>query len=247
MLFRSDENLRRLLPRIRRRVVTYGLARGAEVSAGGIEVDADGSRYELRVRGGLAGTVRLKQPGRTAVLNSLAAAAVGLEFGLGTRAIRAGLEAFDGVERRLERRGAAAGVRVVDDYAHHPSEIRATLEAIREAFGARTVVIFQPHRYSRLEALHDDFCGAFGDADLVVVTEVHAAGETPIPGIDGARLAAGIEAAGHPGVRFIPQIEEVAAAIVPELAPGDVVVTLGAGTIAGLPDALLEALRAPAD
>ena len=116
--------------------------------------------------GGLAGAVHLKQPGRTAVLNSLAAAAVGLEFGLGTPAIRKGLEAFTGVERRFQMRGAPAGVRIVDDYAHHPSEIRETLEAARAAFGARTVAVFQPHRYSRVKDLHDEFCRAFGGADV---------------------------------------------------------------------------------
>ena len=239
----DDANIRSLLPRVRRRVVTYGLRPDADVSAEEIEVHEGGSRYRLRIRRGLAGTVNLKQPGRTAVLNSLAAAAVGLEFGLGTPAIRGGLEAFAGVERRFETRGTVGGIRIVDDYAHHPSEITATLEAARSAFAARTVAVFQPHRYSRVRALHDDFCRAFGGADVVVVTEIYPAGETPIPGVDGAGLAAGIARTGHPDARFIARLDEVACRLAPDLRAGDVVLTLGAGTITGLPEQLQEALR----
>ena len=237
------ENVRSLLPRVRRRVITYGLAPDAEISAEGISIAEDGTRYELRIRGGLAGAVHLKQPGRTAVLNSLAAAAVGLEFGLGTPAIRRGLEAFTGVERRFQRRGTPAGVRIVDDYAHHPTEIRETLEAARAAFGARTVAVFQPHRYSRVRDLHEEFCRAFTGADVVVVTDIYPAGEKPIPGVDGEELARGIRGAGHPDVRFLGRLEEVADRLAPELGAGDVVLTLGAGSITRLPDLLQEALR----
>ncbi len=237
------DNVRSLLPRVRRRVITYGLSPDAEISAEKISIAEDGTRYELRIRGGLAGAVHLKQPGRTAVLNSLAAAAVGLEFGLGTPAIRKGLEAFTGVERRFQRRGTPAGVRIVDDYAHHPSEIRETLEAARAAFGARTVAVFQPHRYSRVRDLHEDFCRAFAGADVVVVTDIYPAGEKPIPGVDGEELARGIRGAGHPDVRFLGRLEEVADRLAPELGAGDVVLTLGAGSITQLPDLLQEALR----
>ena len=237
------DNVRSLLPRVRRRVITYGLSPDAEISAEKISIAEDGTRYELRIRGGLAGAVHLEQPGRTAVLNSLAAAAVGLEFGLGTPAIRKGLEAFTGVERRFQRRGTPAGVRIVDDYAHHPSEIRETLEAARAAFGARTVAVFQPHRYSRVRDLHEEFCRAFAGADVVVVTDIYPAGEKPIPGVDGEELARGIRGAGHPDVRFLGRLEEVADRLAPELGAGDVVLTLGAGSITQLPDLLQEALR----
>ena len=237
------ENVRSLLPRIRRRVVTYGFSEEADISAEGVSISEDGSRFELRIRGGFAGKVHLRQPGRTAVLNSLAAAAVGLEFGLGTPAIRKGLEAFAGVERRFQMRGTVAGIRIVDDYAHHPREIEETLDAARSAFAARTVAIFQPHRYSRVEALRDDFCRAFAAADVVVVTDVYAAGETPIPGVDGRSLADGIREAGHPDARFIGGLDEVASRLAPDLRTGDVVLTLGAGTITQLPDKLQEVLR----
>ena len=237
------ENVRSLLPRIRRRVITYGLSPEAEISADGISISEDGTRYELRIRGGLAGTVHLRQPGRTAVLNSLAAAAVGLEFGLGTPAIREGLEAFAGVERRFQQRGTVGGVRIVDDYAHHPTEIAETLDAARAAFSARTVAIFQPHRYSRVQALYEEFSRAFGAADIVVVTDIYPAGEAPIPGVDGEWLAAGIRSAGHPDTRFIARLDDVASELAPDLRSGDVVMTMGAGTITQLPDMLQEVLR----
>lgn len=236
------ENVRSLLPRIRRRVVTYGFSEDADISAERVSISEDGSRFELRIRGGFAGKVHLRQPGRTAVLNSLAAAAVGLEFGLGTPAIRKGLEAFAGVERRFQMRGSVGGIRIVDDYAHHPREIEETLDAARSAFGARTVAIFQPHRYSRVKALRDDFCRAFDAADVVVVTDVYAAGETPIPGVDGKSLVDGIRKAGHPDARFMAGLDEVASRLAPDLRSGDVVLTLGAGTITQLPDKLQEVL-----
>ncbi len=238
----DNANLAGLLPRIRRRVVTYGFAEDADVTAANVEIDQGGSRYQLRVRGGIAGTVRLRQPGRTAVQNSLAAAAVGLELGIGTRTVREGLEAFSGVDRRFEQRGVVRGVRLVDDYAHHPSEITATLEGARAAYGTRTVAIFQPHRFSRVAALDTEFRHAFEQADTVVVTDIYPAGEEPLPGVTGEALAAGIAATGHPDARFIGDLEAVASALAPELRPGDLVLTLGAGTINRLPDLLREAL-----
>ncbi len=239
----DDANLRTLLPRVRRRVVTYGLDRAADVSATDISIAATGSRYRLRVKGALAGEVRLCQPGLTAVLNSLAAAAVGLEFGLRARDVAAGVSAFAGVERRFQDRGSAAGVRIVDDYAHHPSEIRATLAAAKAAFATRTVAVFQPHRYTRVRSLFSEFCEAFGDADSVAITAIYPAGEEPLPGVDGRRLASGIAAAGHPDVRFVGSLEEAAERVAPTLDDGDLVLTLGAGSITTLPDRLLEAIR----
>ena len=241
----DSEHVRSLLPRIRRRVTTYGLSPDAEISAEEISISGDGTRYELRIHGGLAGPVHLRQPGRTVVLNSLAAAAVGLELGLGTPAIRKGLEAFAGVERRFQLRGTAQGIRIVDDYAHHPTEILETLDAARAAFAGRTIAIFQPHRFSRVRSLFEEFCAAFGAADVVVVTDIYPAGETPIPGLDGKTLAEGIRNTGHPDARFIARLEEVASRLGPDLRAGDVVLTLGAGTITQLPDMLQEVLREP--
>lgn len=242
----DDPNLRALIPRVRRRVVTYGLDEEADLSATGISIDATGSRYRLRVRGALAGEVRLCQPGLTAVVNSLAAAAVGLEFGLQAREVAAGVSAYAGVERRFQHRGAAGGVRIVDDYAHHPSEIRATLAAAKAAFETRTVAVFQPHRYTRVRSLFSEFCEAFGDADSVAITSIYPAGEKPLPDVDGRRLASGIAAAGHPDVRYVGSLAEATARVARLLKQGDLVLTLGAGTITALPDRLLEALRAPA-
>ncbi len=240
----DDAHLRALLPRVRRRVVTYGLDPEADLSATGISIDASGSRYRLRVKGAMAGEVQLCQPGLTAVVNSLAAVAVGLEFGLGARAAAAGVSTYAGVERRFQHRGSAAGVRIVDDYAHHPSEIRATLAAAKAAYATRTVAVFQPHRYTRVRSLFPEFCEAFGDADSVAITSIYPAGEEPLPGVDGRSLASGVAAAGHPDVRFVGSLEEASARVPPTLKDGDLVLTLGAGTITTLPDRLLEALRA---
>ncbi len=240
----DDENLKTLIPRIRRRFVTYGLDPEADISADEIVSDENGARFQLRIRGGAAGPVSVCRPGLVTVRNALAAVAVGLELGIPARSVRSGLAAFTGVDRRFDLRGVVRGVRIVDDYAHHPNEIRATLEAARSAYDARMLVVFEPHRYSRVRDLKEDFARAFDDADAVVITGIHAAGETAIPGIDGESLAGLVREAGHPDVRHLETHEEIAAHLVPRLEPGDVVLTLGAGGITRLPDLLMEQLRA---
>ncbi len=246
VLSADDEDLRTLIPRVQRRFVTYGLSPDADISAGEIVSDADGARFQLRIRGGAAGPVSLCRPGLVAVRNALAAAAIGLQLGIPARSVRRGLEAFTGVDRRFELRAHVNGIRIVDDYAHHPNEIRATLEAAREAYGARILAVFEPHRYSRVRDLADDFAGAFGDADAVVVTEVHAAGESPIPGVSGAALAESIRKAGHPDARHFRTHGEIAEHLASRARSGDVVLTLGAGNVTRLPDLLKEKLGAPA-
>ncbi len=242
----DDPNLAALLPRVRRRFVLYGLSPEADISASEIESDANGARFQLRIRGGAAGPVTLCRPGLVTVRNALAAAAIGLELGIPARSVRKGLEAFSGVDRRFDLRAVAAGVRIVDDYAHHPNEIRATLEAAKSAYATRTIAVFEPHRYSRARDLAQDFARAFDQADAVVVTEVHPAGEDPIPGIDGAGLARGIREAGHADVRHFRTHEEIVAHLASRARPGDVVLTLGAGSITRLPDLLKERLLAAA-
>jgi UDP-N-acetylmuramate--alanine ligase len=132
---------------------------------------------------------------------------------------------------------------VVDDYGHHPTEIRATLATAKDAFGRRTVVIFQPHRYSRVSALFDEFCRAFHQADVLVVTEIYPAGEDPVPGISGEKLAEGIQVHGHRHVRFVAELDDVPGAIEDELVDGDLVITLGAGSVTALSDKLAEVVR----
>jgi UDP-N-acetylmuramate--alanine ligase len=186
--------------------------------------------------------MRLRVPGRVAVLNSLAAASVGRELGLGVPEIAAGLEAFSGVERRFQVKADAGGILVVDDYGHHPTEIRATLQTAKEAFGRRTVVVFQPHRYSRVRDLFEEFCRAFHQADVLLVTDIYAAGEDPLPEVTGRALAEGIERHGHRQVRFVEDLDEALSMLSAELQEGDLALTLGAGTVTGLSDRLGEVL-----
>jgi UDP-N-acetylmuramate--alanine ligase len=226
-----------------RRTQTYGLASQADLSGFDVEVSARGSRFGVRRRGEILGRVELRLPGRHNVQNALATLAVALElevpFGLAAEA----LASFVGIERRFETKGEARGVRVVDDYGHHPAEIRATLAAARAVHPGRIVVVFQPHRYTRTRDLFDEFATAFNDADRVLVTGIYAAGEDKIPGVEAAPLAEAIRAHGHRDVRHVAELDDVARRLPPELEPGDLVITLGAGSVSALGPRLLAALR----
>ncbi|MDQ4095475.1 MAG: UDP-N-acetylmuramate--L-alanine ligase, partial [Actinomycetota bacterium] len=187
--------------------------------------------------------VRLSVLGQHNVANALAAAAACAAAGLDVATIAAGLGAYQGVERRFERRGEAAGVVVIDDYAHHPTEVRATLAAARPGPWERVVAVFQPHRYSRTQALHDAFGQAFDDADRIVVTDVYGAGEQPVPGVSG-KLIVDAVAAHLPGrpVAYLPHRSELAGYLQATARPGDALLTLGAGDISTLGDELLDRL-----
>ena len=239
----DEERVQDILPRIRRRHVTYGFSSQADISAQDVRLEGAGSRFELRLSGESVGEVRLLIPGRVSVLNSLAAIGVGLELGLELDQIRSGLESFSGVDRRFQVKVDAAGILVVDDYGHHPTEIRATLATAKDAFARRTVVIFQPHRYSRVEALFEEFCRAFHQADLLVVTDIYPAGEEPRPGVSGEQLAEGIKKHGHRHVRFVSEIDDVPEALRDTLEEGDLVLTLGAGSVTTVSDKLAEVVR----
>jgi UDP-N-acetylmuramate--alanine ligase len=239
----DEERIQDVLPRIRRRHVTYGFSAQADVSADEVKLLGAGSSYRLKFAGEPVAEIQLRVPGRVAVLNSLAAAAVAREAGLGLPEIGAGLESFSGVERRFQVKADASGILVVDDYGHHPTEIRATLATAKEAFGRRTVVVFQPHRYSRVQDLFEEFCRAFHQADVLLVTEVYAAGEDPIGDVSGRSLAEGIERHGHRHVRYVPDLDDALSALKEEMLEGDLVMTLGAGSVTGLSDRLAEVVR----
>nr|MCU0225829.1 UDP-N-acetylmuramate--L-alanine ligase [Acidobacteriota bacterium] len=205
-----------------------------------------GVRFTFRHGGDAPISTLLATPGRHQVQNALAALAVAWELGLALPVAAAALEGFSGADRRMSRRGEAGGVLVVDDYGHHPTEIRATLAALREAVvERRVVVLFQPHRYSRLEALFDDFARSFYDADQLVVADVYAAGEAPREGIDAERLAAAIAEHGHRGARWGGPLPEAVKATLETLQPGDVLLTLGAGSVGRVHEEILRALGAP--
>jgi UDP-N-acetylmuramate--alanine ligase len=231
MLCLDDPVVQSLLPAIARRSVTYGLATQAEVSADSVEAHGFGSSFRVRRGGDRLGSVRLPLPGRHNVRNALAALAIGLEFEVPFDAMADALESFVGVERRFEVRADRAGILVVDDYAHHPAEIRATLEAARASHDRRIVVAFQPHRYTRTRDLFDELAGAFHDADCVVLTEIYAAGEAKIPGVEAARLADAIRGAGHRSVRFVPEGEVLIRVVREQVRRGDLVLFMGAGDI----------------
>jgi UDP-N-acetylmuramate--alanine ligase len=249
----DDEKLAAVLPRITRRVLTYGLdAPGADVTASDVVLGplsvsatvlcrtrrADDSPATQAVCGRLA----LNVPGRHNLQNALAAVVVGMELGLSFERIAPGLREFRGVERRFEVRGEANGVMVVDDYGHHPTEIAAVLAAARE-LRRRIVVAFQPHRYSRTAALMDAFGPALAGADYIVLTDIYGAGEQAIDGVTIERLATSIRAAVSAPVEVVPNLDDVAAALARVVKAGDVVITLGAGSIGGVADRLLAALR----
>jgi UDP-N-acetylmuramate--alanine ligase len=231
-----------ILPRMTRRVATYGFSPQADLAATHAAVDRGGMRFSVRQRGEGLGEVHIGLPGRHNVLNALAALSVALELEVPFDTARAALSGFVGIERRFQTKGEVAGVRVVDDYGHHPAEIRATLAAARAIHAGRIVVAFQPHRYTRTRDLWDDFVGAFHDADVLLVTEVYAAGEDKIPGVEAAPLAEAIRAHGHRSARFVRDLDETLAALAGEARAGDLVVTLGAGSISSLGARLVAAL-----
>ena len=223
------------------RVVTFGA--GGDVRATDVRSHAGGASFDLDV-GTEARPVQLRVPGEHNVANAVAAAAACRVAGLGIDAITAGLSVYRGVERRFHLKGIAAGVTVIDDYAHHPTEVKATLSAARSVAAARVIAVFQPHRYSRLAALHDAFAASFGAADVLFVTDVFGAGESPVPGISGRLIAEGAAggADGKP-VFYVPHRNDLAEAVAGTLRAGDLVITMGAGDITTLGDELLARLR----
>jgi UDP-N-acetylmuramate--alanine ligase len=249
----DDPHVRSVCPSITRRVVTYGLDEppaGADhptVGGRGVALGAFGGHCTVYRRDGgvetVLGRLELAVPGRHNLQNALAAVAVSCELGIEFERVAATLREFQGAERRFERIGEANGVLVVDDYGHHPTEIAAVLAAARVTLGRRLLVAFQPHRYTRTERLMRDFGPAFADADEVVLTDIYAASEEPIPGVTVEALAECVaHATGRP-VRIVKQIDRLAGELAAAAHPGDAVLTLGAGSIASVPKRLLAELR----
>jgi UDP-N-acetylmuramate--alanine ligase len=232
-----------IVPRMTRRTTTYGFASQADLVATKLRSEAPGTRFEVRRRTERLGEVRLRLPGRHNVLNALATLAVAEEQGVPFETSADALGAFVGIERRFETKGSAAGVRVVDDYGHHPAEIRATLDSAREIHTGRVVVAFQPHRYTRTRDLWDDFVTAFNDADVLVLTDIYSAGEAKIPNVEAARLADALRAHGHRDVRFASNLDDVVDELAATAREGDLVLTLGAGSISQVGGRLLAKLR----
>src|SRR5512142_2459500 len=230
ILCHDHPGVQSLLPDVESRYVTYGESHQADYRASRIEVEGGSVRFDASRREAPLGRFELRMVGRHNVLNALSVIALGDEMGIPPDAIRAGLASFQGVQRRFTVRGEAGGVTVVDDYGHHPAEVRATLLGAREAFHRRVVCVFQPHRYTRTRDLLQEFAKAFNDADVLVLTDVYAAGEEPIPGATAEALASTIRACGHRDVTLAPRAE-LARTARARLRQGDLVLTLGAGDV----------------
>ncbi|MBQ4133068.1 MAG: UDP-N-acetylmuramate--L-alanine ligase [Desulfovibrionaceae bacterium] len=227
----DDPGVKRILPQVKRRYLTYGFEAGNAIRAEVISCGAS-SRFRVIENGEALGEVSLAQPGRHNVLNALAAIGVALEAGISPAVALQGLSAFNGVGRRFERKGEKNGVLVIDDYGHHPAEIAATLATARECFpDRRLVVTFQPHRFSRTQALFGDFCLAFGGVDKLLLVEIYPASEAPIPGVSGESLAQGIRQVSSTEVTYFPTFDAVNEALPEILQPGDIFITLGAGNV----------------
>ncbi|HXT29992.1 MAG TPA: UDP-N-acetylmuramate--L-alanine ligase, partial [Vicinamibacterales bacterium] len=245
----DDEAVRTLVPRMTRRVVTYGFEKsGAAVTGHGMTLEAFGSRCRVTQGKPLGGSVdlgplTLRVPGRHNLLNAIGAVAVGLEVGIPFPQIARGLEEFRGAERRFQLRGEERGVMVVDDYGHHPTEIAAVIAAARAGLDRRVVVVFQPHRYTRTRDLLDEFGRALGGADAIVLTDIYAAGEAPIAGATAEAVEQVVRKTGRP-VTLVKALDDVPAAVARIARPNDLVITLGAGSIGTMPDRILDALKA---
>jgi UDP-N-acetylmuramate--alanine ligase len=239
----DDPVVRQIASRLKRRVLTYGFSLDADLQAVNIEATPQGMYFDVVRKGEQLGRFSLPMWGRHLVQNSLAAIGVGLEFTVNIDTIRSALSTFGGVKRRLEVVGEASGVTVMTDYGHHPTEIRATLRAIRECRASesgRVFTVFQPHRYSRTQQSWNEFLSVFSETDHLVITDIYAASEKPIEGITSEAF---FEAVVHPAKEFVPNVEDSVAALIPQLRAGDFVLCLGAGSVGSMPEKFLAALQ----
>lgn len=241
----DDPHVQEIFPEVKRRRITYGLSAQADVSAREVRYDQEyGSRFTVRRNGELVGEVNLRVPGLHNVYNALAAIAVGFELDVPVETIARGLDGFTGVHRRFQFKGEEQGILVVDDYGHHPTEIKATLAAAKVGSrGRRMVVLFQPHRYSRTKDQMDDFARSFNNADVVLITDIYAASEDPLEGVTAEALVDAVKRYGHKDVRYAGTLDKALDAVLEEAHPGDMVITLGAGSISRAGDQLIEKLK----
>jgi UDP-N-acetylmuramate--alanine ligase len=239
----EDENVQQIFPQIRRRTITYGRSPQVDLEIQEADLSATGSTFSVRRRGEELGRFELHVPGMHNVLNATAAIGVGLEMDVPVPQIREGLLTFTGVDRRFSVRGIEHGVTVVDDYGHHPTEVKATLAAAKLSPYRQIHVLFQPHRFSRTKHLLEEFGTAFHQADVLYLLDIYAASEPRIAGISAAALIDKIRSYGHRSAHYAPTMEEGVDAIVADAQPGDLIITLGAGSVSQAADKILEKLR----
>ncbi len=239
----DDPQVQKIIPQIKKRFITYGLSSQAMIRGHKAHFDGEVSVFSVYRENQVLGEVRLPMPGMHNVLDALAAVAVADVFDVPFESTRESLNSFPGVQRRFTTRGKAAGVTVIDDYGHHPAEIRAVLQAARQIAGRRIAILFQPHRYTRTKALFESFLTCFHDADLLYIMDIYPASEPPIEGVSGRALSDGIRSRGHKTVRFLADKEAIPGEVARDLEPGDMLITLGAGDVTRMGPEILNELR----
>jgi UDP-N-acetylmuramate--alanine ligase len=239
----DNANVQAMLPKVRKRCATYGLSADADFSAQEIKMSGSGVEFAVNHRGRPQGTLNLRLLGRHSATNALAVVAVAQELEIPFARVANALADFTGIHRRFEVKGEAGGVMVIDDYGHHPAEVRATVGAIRDSWKRPLIVVFQPHRYSRTQDLFDDFVTAFDGADLLILTDIYAAGEDPIAGVSSEALYQAMKKQGHLDVQYIASRDDVVAELQSAVKSGDIVLTLGAGDVYKIGEALAAALQ----
>jgi UDP-N-acetylmuramate--alanine ligase len=239
----DNEHIQDILPRIRVRYTTYGMSAQSDLQAGKITFKDNKSLFNVYHHEKLLGDIQLNIAGKHNISNSLAGIAVGLELDIPFKTIKKALEDMKGVKRRLELKGKKNKITVMDDYGHHPTEIVATLTAVKESYkGKRLIVVFQPHRYTRTQGLFDEFTRSFYHSDILILLPIYAASEQPIEGVNSESLCKGIQAHGHKDVSYAPDFTQALSMITHKLKQGDIVLTLGAGDIYTLGEKLVELL-----
>ena len=239
----DDNGVQSIIPGISRRMVSYGISRQAEIRADNISFNGMETTFDVYCRNSYCGKITLKVPGVHNIKNALAALTVGYEMGISFDTIAEALADFTSVGRRFEIKGEENGIMVVDDFAHHPTEIMASLEGVRAGFDRRIVAVFQPHLYSRTKDFHKEFGRAFLNSDVLVVTDVYPAREEPVEGVTGKLVSDSAQAAGHRNVTYVEQREDLAGAVKDIVRNGDIVITYGAGDVHKTGTELLELLK----
>lgn len=239
----ENENIRRIMPESGRKYISYAIETPADYQAAAIETNGEGTTFEVLYRGENIGRISLRVPGRHNVLNALAATAVGRHLGLSIDAIAEGFKHFNGAKRRFQTKGRMEGIWIVDDYAHHPTEISTTLTAAKQTGPKRVICAFQPHRYTRTQLLRKEYGACFKEADVLVLTDIYSAGETPIPGITGRTIVEEVAAQTGQQVVYVENESDVAACLADLAEAGDIVLTMGAGTIYRAGEQLVDLLE----
>ena len=242
ILCKDDPNTNAILPEVKRRVITYGFSPQADLQIVNASQQGSQSRFELAFRHRDLGRFLLKVPGKHNVLNAAAAVAVGIDLEIPADTARGALEGFVGADRRFQIKGQTKGVTFVDDYAHHPTEILTTLEGARNLGAQRLYVVFQPHRYTRTQYCFASFSRCFDLADVLILSDIYPAGEEPIEGVNSANLVESIRQHGHMNARYVGSLDEIVNLVEKELVPGDLFITMGAGSVWRVGDELLRRL-----